>query len=147
MGGDAVAAAALAQPYFSQASNYLTRPRIRAQVLLRILRRLPQLGRLVIVGHSLGSVIAADLVRRLPGGLDVVGMVTIGSPLANPRFAIDRLRDRLKEPPTNLGWWVNFWNAADPVTTHRGISSVFPWMVDFRIRRSGDLAVTAPRCT
>lgn len=141
IGGDVVAAAALAQPYFAQASNYLTKPRIRSQVLQRILLRLPQSGRLVIVGHSLGSVIAADLVRRLPTGLTVAGMVTIGSPLANPKFAVDRLRDTLKQPPTNLGWWVNFWNAADPVTTHRGISSVFPWMVDFRIP-----TIVGPHC-
>lgn len=124
---------ALAQPHFAQASNYLNIRRVRAQVLRRILLRLPQSGRLVIVGHSLGSVIAADLVRRLPVGLEVVGMVTIGSPLAHPQFAVDKLQDTLKEPPPNLGWWMNFWNAADPVTTHRGISSVFPWMVDFRI--------------
>ncbi|MCA0306794.1 MAG: hypothetical protein LCH87_05425 [Actinobacteria bacterium] len=130
---DVVEDIALATPHFVQASNYLTKPRIRARVLHRVLGRLPQSGRLVIVGHSLGSVIAADLVRRLPEGLEVVGMVTIGSPLAHPEFAVDKLRDMLKEPPTNLGWWVNFWNAADPVTTHRGISSVFPWIVDFRI--------------
>ena len=133
VGGDAVAGAALAQPYFVQASNYLTKPQIRAAVLHRILRRLPQSGRLVIVGHSLGSVIAADLLRRLPAGISVVGLVTVGSPLANPQFDVDRLREAVKEPPTNLAWWVNFWNAADAVTTHRGISSVFPWMLDFRI--------------
>lgn len=141
IGADVVAEAALAQPFFAQASNYLTKPRIRSQVLQRILLRLPQSGRLVIVGHSLGSVIAADLVRRLPTGLSVAGLVTIGSPLANPKFAVDRLRDALKEPPTNLGWWVNFWNGADPVTTYRGISSVFPWMVDFRIP-----TIAGPHC-
>lgn len=141
VGGDLVASTALAQPHFAQASNYLTKPKIRAQVLQRVLRRLPQKGRLIIVGHSLGSVVAADLVRRLPAGIHVVGMVTVGSPLANPRFTVDRLRESLKEPPTNLGWWVNFWNAADPVTTHRGISSVFPWMVDFRIP-----TVLSPHC-
>ncbi|MGC3993493.1 MAG: hypothetical protein QM779_05100 [Propionicimonas sp.] len=133
IGADAVASAALAQPYFEQAANYLTKSRIRAHVLQRILRRVPQAGRLVIVGHSLGSVIAADLVRRLPVGVSVEGMVTVGSPLAHPKFEVERLRDALREPPTNLGWWVNFWNAGDPVTTHRGISSVFPWMLDFRI--------------
>jgi hypothetical protein len=133
LGADLVEDIALANPYFVQANNYLTKPRIRALVLQRILIRVPQSGRLVIVGHSLGSVVAADVLRRLPPGIDVVGMVTIGSPLAHPEFAVDKLRDTLKEPPTNLGWWVNFWNAADPVTTHRGISSVFPWMVDFRV--------------
>ena len=29
---------------------------------------------------------------------------------------------------------MNFWNDLDPVTTHRGVSSAFPWMLDHRIR-------------
>ena len=87
----------------------------------------------MIVGHSLGSVIAADLLQRLPAGLEVVGMVTIGSPLASGRFDVDKLRESMQEPPTNLAWWANFWNVLDPVAAHRGLSSVFNWMLDFRI--------------
>lgn len=132
-GGDAAVAAAVGLPKFKQAHNYLKNPQIRAQVLNLILAELPKAGRLVIVGHSLGSVIAADLVPRLPLGLTVAGMVTIGSPLANGGFNVDKLRDTLQEPPTNLAWWVNFWNAPDLVAAHRGVSSVFPWMVDLRI--------------
>lgn len=134
LGGDAVINLAVGLPPFMQARNYMNNPQIRAQVLNRILKTLPESGQLVIVGHSLGSVIAADLVRRLPIGLDVAGMVTIGSPLANGNFDVDKLRETLKEPPTNLAWWVNFWNGHDPVAAHRGVSSVFPWMIDFRIQ-------------
>ena len=130
---DPAVSASVKLPQFKQARNYLTDPKIRAQVLNKILARLPQTGRIVIVGHSLGSIIAADLIRRLPIGLDVVGMVTIGSPLAHAGFDVDKLRESLREPPTNLGWWVNFWNVPDLVAAHRGVSSVFPWMVDFRI--------------
>ena len=133
LGGDVVVGAAVGLPIFKQAQNYLKNPQIRAQVLNRILSRLPESGRLVIVGHSLGSVIAADLLRRLPVGLEVAGLITVGSPLANGGFDVDKLREDLKEPPTNLAWWVNFWNAPDPVAAHRGVSSVFPWMIDFRI--------------
>jgi len=120
-------------PSLKQAHNYLHDPQIRAQVLTRILENLPKIGKLTIVGHSLGSVIAADLVRRLPPGLEVTGLITIGSPLANGSFDVDKLRQTMKEPPTNLAWWVNFWNARDPIAAHRGVSSVFPWMIDFRI--------------
>ncbi|MHC6221181.1 alpha/beta hydrolase family protein [Arthrobacter sp. MMS24-S77] len=134
LGGDAVINLAVGLPAFTQARNYMNKPQIRAQVLTRILKTLPESGRLVIVGHSLGSVIAADLVRRLPIGLDVTGMVTIGSPLANGNFDVDKLRETLKEPPTNLAWWVNVWNSFDPVAAQRGVSSVFPWILDFRIR-------------
>ena len=132
-GGDAIVEMAIGRPSFVQASNYLTSPQIRAQVLNRVLTQLPDSGRIVIVGHSLGSVIAADLVRRLPVGLQVAGMVTLGSPLASSRFHVDKLRANLASPPANLAWWVNFWNDADPVTTHRGVSAVFPWMIDHRI--------------
>lgn len=130
---DRVVGMAVALPYFAQARMYVTNADIRANVLSRILSKLPSEGRIVIIGHSLGSVIAADLLPRLPIGLEVVGMVTIGSPLANGSFSVDKLRETLREPPTNLAWWINFWNAPDPVAAHRGVSSVFPWMVDFRL--------------
>ena len=119
---------------FARAKNYLGNRNIRALVLQRILDRLPAAGRVVIVGHSLGSVIAADLLRRLPVGLHIMGLVTLGSPLASPHFHVDGLRGMLREPPTNLGWWVNFWNLADPVTTGRGVSYSFPWVLDLVVR-------------
>ncbi|MFT2691521.1 hypothetical protein [Clavibacter zhangzhiyongii] len=125
--------AALRNSRFVQAHNYATDSQIRAQVLNLILARVPSERDIVIVGHSLGSVIAADLIRRLPPEVRVTGFVTIGSPLAHGSVNADKLRDALQEPPTNLGWWVNFWNFGDPVSAHRGLSSVFPWMVDFRI--------------
>ena len=140
-GGNAVINAAIGRKPFVQARNYMQNAQMRAQVLNRVLKALPESGQLVIVGHSLGSVIAADLVRRLPIGLHVAGMVTIGSPLANGNFNVDKLRDTLKEPPTNLGWWVNFWNELDPVAAHRGVSSAFPWMIDFRVRTKPSIHV------
>lgn len=120
-------------PGFGQVRKYLGHPDVRAQVLQLILNKLPASGRIVIIGHSLGSVIAADLLQRLPAGLEVVGMVTIGSPLASGRFDVDKLRESMQEPPTNLNWWANFWNVLDPVAAHRGLSSVYNWMLDFRI--------------
>lgn len=133
---NAVVDFAVALPWFLQARNYLSRPHIRARVLSRILQEVPQSGRMVILGHSLGSVIAADILRRLPEKVEVVGMVTIGSPLANGNFNVDKLQSELQEPPRNLAWWVNFWSVSDPVAANRGVSSVFPWMLDFRIRTS-----------
>lgn len=120
-------------PGFVQVRKYLGNADVRAQVLHLILQKLPAAGQIVIVGHSLGSVIAADLLQRLPTGLEVVGMLTIGSPLASGRFDVDKLRESMQEPPTNLAWWVNFWNVLDPVAAHRGLSSVYNWMLDFRI--------------
>lgn len=132
-GSDATTDFALAVPFFQQARNYLKNADVRAHILNRILRKLPSSGRLVIVGHSLGSVIAADLIARLPVEVRVEGMITIGSPLASASFGVGQVREALKEPPTNLGWWVSFWDELDPVAGRRGVSSAFPWMIDFRV--------------
>ncbi|CAQ00493.1 putative membrane protein [Clavibacter sepedonicus] len=130
---EAAFSVALRDRRFTQARNYATDPQIRAQVLSLILARIPSEGDIVLVGHSLGSVIAADLLRRLPPEVRVTGFITIGSPLAHGSVNVDKLRDVLQEPPTNLGRWVNFWNFGDPVSAHRGLSSGFPWLIDFRI--------------
>lgn len=133
--------AALALPFFAQARNYLESPHVRASVLERVLKAVPSEGRIVLVGHSLGSVIGADLLRRVSPDVRLAGFVTIGSPLASGRFDVDALRDTLKDPPSNLEWWVNFWNGHDPVAAQRGLSSVFPWMIDLRIHSTLNLHV------
>jgi len=133
IGGDKVVDFAAGTRFFAQARNYLTEETIRAQVLNRVLSKLPDSGPIVLVAHSLGSVIAADLLRRLPDTIEIVGMVTIGSPLANESFGVGNLRDVLREPPPHLAWWVSFWDGRDPVAARRGVSSAFPWMIDFRV--------------
>lgn len=141
-GGNSVPAAdaavkfALDLPIFVQAKNYLEDENIRAHVLRRVLNSMPHAGNIVLVGHSLGSVVAADVLRRLPNELRVVGMVTIGSPLASSRFGERGLAEGLDEAPANLDWWVNYWNVLDPVSGHRGLSSRFPWVLDRKISSS-----------
>jgi pimeloyl-ACP methyl ester carboxylesterase len=132
-GGDVLAPVAANTPVFTQAKNYVKKSEIRAWVLDRIVNALPVEGRVVIVGHSLGSVIAADLIRRLPVGLHVAGLVTIGSPLAHENLRVANLLKDLHEPPTNMDWWANFWNAKDLVPTHRGVSTAIPWVLDQQI--------------
>lgn len=132
-GAEFVVNSSASLPGFGQVRKYLGTPDVRAQVLHLILDKLPANGKVVIVGHSLGSVIAADLLQRLPVGLEVAGMITIGSPLASGRFDVDKLRESMQEPPSNLAWWANFWNVLDPVAAHRGLSSVYNWMLDFSI--------------
>ncbi len=122
-----------AAPLLAKADNYMTDTNIRSQVLRRILKQMPKSGQVVIVGHSLGSVIAADVLRRLPKDVEVAGLVTIGSPLAADFFLKTGLRDDLAQPPQNLRWWLNVWDGLDPITVSRGLSDVFPWMVDRRI--------------
>lgn len=129
-GASQVAPVAARLPQFVQMANYLSDPSVRAWVLQRVLDALPESGRLVIVGHSLGSVIAADLIRRLPAALEVAGLVTIGSPLSHDRFRPSVMKNELAAPPANLAWWVNLWGTSDLVTNRRGVSHMFPWALD-----------------
>lgn len=127
------AAAAFNLENFREASNYMHDDAVRRSVLNRIIDNLPASGSIVIVGHSLGSVIAADLLPRIPRHLKVAGMVTIGSPLAQGNFDLGKLETDLKDPPSNLAWWVNFWSPWDPVAALRGASTVVPWLLDVRV--------------
>lgn len=126
----AVAAVSIDVPWFSEASNYMSDESVRRKVLDRILRQLPQRGSVVLVGHSLGSVIAADLLPRIPQELSIAGMITIGSPLSQSNFDLRKLGTDLSDSPANLAWWVNFWSRTDPVTARRGAASAVPWLLD-----------------
>lgn len=130
---DKAASAAFAMEKFRQAKQYMTDDGTRRRVLNHIIGQLPDEGSIVLIGHSLGSVIAADLLPRLPQSLRVAGMVTIGSPLAQGNFDVTKLETDLKHPPSNLNWWINFWSGTDPVAARRGVSSFVPWVLDFKI--------------
>jgi len=114
-----------------QVRRYLEDEATRANTLHRVIDALPASGPVVIVAHSLGSVIAADLLTRLPDGVRVVGFVSLGSPAGH--IAVHKGSDRLdvlRAPVPRVDWWVNVWGSADPVTGMRGISHQFPWVLD-----------------
>jgi hypothetical protein len=117
-----------------QARRYLENEATRANTLHRVLAALPDSGPIVLLAHSLGSIIAADLVTRLPPGIEVVGMITLGSPAGH--LALHRGSDRLEvlhRPLEHVGWWLNVWGGADPVTGMRGVSHRFPWVLDIAL--------------
>jgi pimeloyl-ACP methyl ester carboxylesterase len=93
-----------------QTRRYLEDEATRANTLHRVLAALPESGPVVLVSHSLGTVIAIDLATRLPPGLEVVGMITLGSPagLLGVHKGSDRL-EVLREPSPQVGWWLNVW--------------------------------------
>lgn len=121
-----------------QARRYVEDEATRANTLHRVLAALPQSGPVVLLAHSLGTVIAADLLTRLPPGIEVVGVITVGSPagLLGLHTGHDRL-DALREPVQQVGWWLNVWGGADPVTGLRGISHRFPWVPDIALPGAG----------
>ena len=84
----------------------------------------------VVVGHSLGSVVAYDLCDRIPDGLGVRLLVTAGAPLGLPVVrrnlwggqegddtrGVPRVIQPV-DPPARRGrvWWLNAYDVADAV--------------------------------
>ncbi|MCD2262878.1 GPI inositol-deacylase [Dietzia aurantiaca] len=117
-----------------QVRNYMTDERLRAVVLSTILKALPDSGDIVLIGHSLGSIIAIDLLDHLPEDLHVSRFITIGSPGA-ARILHEKHERILKRfPYARVDDWSNFFVPHDPVTAGRGIASIFPGAQDFRIQ-------------
>ncbi|MFE9647743.1 trypsin-like serine peptidase [Streptomyces sp. NPDC006365] len=96
-------------------ARYLDNRAVRQAVLDAVCESVPDSGGLTIVAHSLGSVVAMDLLTQLGSALDVRLLVTAGSPLG-----LDTVYERLLAPqlrrPERVGRWDNVWCPADPVT-------------------------------
>ena len=105
---------ALIAAVFADVAAYLDRPAVRDRVLDAVLGCLPSDGRMVLVSHSLGTVVALDLLTRLPDALTVDTLVTAGSPLG-----MDAVYKRLlaggPRRPDRVRTWVNAWCPADAV--------------------------------
>lgn len=115
----------------AQADRYCRDARLRNAILRRVLADVPADGELIIVAHSLGSVVAADLLYHLPGHARVKMVITLGSPLSlsQVRRHLTRLNDEF--PFERTGPWLNAVGHYDLATACRGISAQFPEISDF----------------
>ncbi|MCC8929008.1 lipase family protein [Rhodococcus sp. I2R] len=116
-----------------QIQAYVHRKGLRGAVLTRVLESIPEHGEIVIVGHSLGSVVTVDLLSRLPIDLSVRRVVTIGSPAHTGLFAVSRGELIGNFPYARTNSWLNFFSGRDPVTRARGLASVFADVQDIRV--------------
>jgi endonuclease G, mitochondrial len=99
---------------FRDVAAYLDRDDIRELVLDTVLQTVPTSGKLVLVSHSLGTVVAMDLLTRLPDQVEVVQLVTAGSPLGMDSV-FKRLLAGGPQRPDRVGGWLNAWCPADAV--------------------------------
>ncbi|MEE2032992.1 lipase family protein [Rhodococcus chondri] len=119
---------AVGMPAFdlNQVSRYIDDERLRGAVLRCILGQLPtDATDIVLIAHSLGSVIAIDLLDHLPFPITVRRFITIGSPAASP--VLHRHGDRVsrKFPYSRVDDWTNVLDPGDVVTGGRGLATVF----------------------
>jgi predicted alpha/beta hydrolase family esterase len=106
-------------------------PQIRDKVERELQRTAKETEGIVVVGHSLGSVIAHDVVAKLlaePSPPPIRALVTMGSPLE----WVTALRKNTKgisethSIPESFEW-INFYNKSDPVPIKRALSEeTFP---------------------
>ncbi|MFG2222052.1 trypsin-like peptidase domain-containing protein [Streptomyces sp. NPDC048644] len=123
----------------SDVAAYLGDRQIRGRVLDCVLETLPATGALVWVTHSLGTVVAMDLVSRLPAGLRPLTLVTVGSPLG-----LDAVHRRLLRPgterPASVTDWINVWCPTDAVAVGCPLAPVWGEVTDIAVINARDRA-------
>lgn len=121
-----------------QVVSYLNRRVIRAQILARVVSRIGPETKIVI-GHSLGSVIAYEaLAARLDGAVD---LLTVGSPLAIRNVVFDKLtpppEGGLGAWPKYVRYWTNIAATGDIVAAEKKLAPVFGSRVEDFVIDSG----------
>lgn len=108
--------------FFPEVTRYFAtgRAAVRERVRADMLRHRPD----VVVAHSLGSVVAYEVLHELAGQLDVRLFLTLGSPLALPNAIFHRLdpgpeQDRGTRPP-GVRRWANIADIGDFVAVPKG---------------------------
>lgn len=111
-----------------EAGRYIASAKLRAAILSRVAESIPTKPgtEIVLIGHSLGSLVAIDLLDQLDENITVVRLVTLGSP-AGVR-AMHKGSDRLLKafPYRTVSSWLNVVSVGDPVCAGRGLSGYFP---------------------
>jgi pimeloyl-ACP methyl ester carboxylesterase len=110
-----------------QVVAYLGNPEIHEAAIKTVLDRLTDDTR-VVVGHSLGSVVAYEALCRQPA--KVVSFVTVGSPLGIRNVIFDRLTPPPNEAglgkwPGKVLYWTNIADAGDIVAMQRELKPRF----------------------
>ncbi|MFC6154907.1 alpha/beta hydrolase [Nocardioides yefusunii] len=114
--------------------HYLRNEALRRAVLHRVLGSLGGHRDLVVVGHSLGSLVAIDLLRHLPPGVRIRRLVTFGSPAGVLGLWKSLPFQRDDFPFHQVEGWINVLNPFDVITRGAGVNRLFPAAADVRIQ-------------
>jgi hypothetical protein len=105
-----------------QVRAYFNDPDVRHRVRQRVLSAVTPETR-VLVGHSLGSVVAYEVLCAEPD-LPVTTFVTLGSPLGIPNLVFDRLEPEPGRWP-NVSAWTNIADRGDVVALAKELRPLF----------------------
>lgn len=127
--------AAYVIPKLQDAEEYVTNENLRFAIVHEVIKEIGTRRDLIVVGHSLGSMVALDLIAHLPRKIRIRRLVTVGSPLG----ALGMFRHHPeallgKFPYTQVESWVNLFSPSDLVTRGLGVSKLFPAATDVPLR-------------
>jgi hypothetical protein len=122
---------------FEDATRYVSKPAVRHAIWNEVLSSAPRSGGVIVVGHSLGSVVAAGVLRRLPPGVTVDLLITLASPLSFRRY-----RGHLGSlwsafPYAHVHRWLNVYSPWDGICAGRGICAEVDEALDVCVRVDG----------
>jgi hypothetical protein len=115
-------AAQLVSRSLGQVTRYLTEDELREQVLGRVAAHIDD-DTLVLLGHSLGSVVAFEATQRLSRPLPL--LITLGSPLGLRTVIYERLRPQPPTYPPQVRRWVNIADPNDLVAAEPDLTDLF----------------------
>ena len=126
---------------FKDVAAYLGRDGIRQAVLECVKETLPKSGTVILISHSLGTVVGMDLLTQLADdpGLNVPLLVTAGSPLGI-NAVYEHLLSRGPERPRNVVNWVNAWSPADAVAIGCPLGKSWTKVEDIQVENAADQA-------
>lgn len=105
--------------------HYLNNPGIQTPIENGVRSALEGRGECVVVGHSLGSIVAFDVIARAgtPRDWSVPAYITVGSPLA-----MGPIKEKLRplERPAEVITWFNAYDPEDVVALHPLDAKHFP---------------------
>lgn len=90
----------------------------------RVLRGTDPERPLIVVAHSLGTVVAFEALRAYGGRVPL--LMTLGSPLATATAVLHRLVPQPPRTPARVERWLNFWDRDDVVV---GRPRIEKWML------------------
>lgn len=118
---------------FAQGRRYVREAALRRAILARVVAALPAEGEIILLGHSLGSLVAIDLLEHLPPPLSVRLLLTSGSPAGLRAMHAGSGRLLRDFPFSSVRSWVNVASRGDPVVAGRGLTRFFPPATDLWI--------------
>jgi hypothetical protein len=105
----------------SQVTRYLTDDAVRGEIQQIVLDKIGDDTR-VLLGHSLGSIVAYEVAHRLDRPLPL--LVTLGSPLGVETLVLQRLRPPASFP-SRVSRWVNVADKDDLVAAEPNLTNLF----------------------